>query len=241
VGGSSLQDLWRELRQTMSSRARSFGTEVELRLTGLMTSPTSDVAQAKLGQYLEEGQRLREQGHITEALISTLVGSEYYWRKHYPMRTAGLLLEASDLVYLLHEYDTSYQCLSGALHLTAEGRPSQWWEFEILGDTFLLAVSLSIVQNSALASPRIRSLRELLPKRLQSRASREDGYRIAIALRRAITRRSLSPIDAMDTIPTLRSHSEFASLYEYLMASAERYTVVRDGLIVLRHLTQRED
>jgi hypothetical protein len=225
----------------MSSRARSFGTEVELRLTGLMTSPTSDVAQSKLGQYLQESQRLREQGHVMEALISILVGSEYYWRTHHPMRAAGILLEASDLFYLLNEHDTSYQCLLGALRLAVEGRPTLWWEFEILGDVFLLAVSLSMIDNSALTSRRIHDLRELLPKRLLSRASREDGYRIAIALRRTVRRRSLSPVDALDTTPTLRSHSEFASLYEYLMASAERYIVVRDGLIVLRHLTQREE
>lgn len=225
----------------MSSRARSFGTEVELRLTGLMTSPSSDVAQSKLGQYLQESQRFREQGHLTEALVSILVGSEYYWRKHHPMRAAGLMLEASDLLYLLNEHDTSYQCLLGTLRLAAEGRPAVWWEFEILGDVFLLTVSLSITENPGLASSRIRSLRERLPKKLLSRASREDGYRIAIALRRAVRRRSLSPVDALDTTPTLRTHSEFASLYEYLMASAERYSVVRDGLVALRHLTQRED
>lgn len=239
--GPPLHDLWGELRQTMSSRSRSFGTEVELRLTGLITSPTSDVAQAKLGQYLQEGQRLREQGQLTEALISILVGSEYYWRRHVPMRAAGLLLEASDLLYLLKEHDSSYQCLLGALRLAVEGRPTLWWEFEILADTFLLTVGLSIVQNPALVSPRMRDCRELLPKKLQHRVGREDGYRTAIALRRAVRHRSLSPVDALDTTPTLRTRSEFASLYEYLMASAERYSVVRDGLIALRHLTQRED
>jgi hypothetical protein len=206
-----------------------------------MTSPTSDVAQSKLGQYLQESGCLREQGHLTEALISILVGSEYYWRKHHPMRAAGLLLEASDLLYLLDEHGGSYQCLVGALRLAVEGRPTEWWEFEIMGDVFLLAVSLSIIENPALASPRIHDLRALLPTRLQSRVSREDGYRIAIGLRRALRRRSLSPIDALDTTPTLRSHSEYASLYEYLTASAERYMLVRASLTALRHLTQRED
>jgi hypothetical protein len=225
----------------MSSRTRSFGTEVELRLTGLMTSPSSDVAQSKLGRYLQESRHLREQGHLVEALISILVGSEYYWRTHHPMRAAGLLLEASDLFYLLNEHGTSYRCLLGALGLAVEERPTLWWEFEILGDVFLLAVSLSVIDDSALTSQRIHDLREPLPKRLLFRASREDGYRIAIALRRAVHRRSLSPVDTLDTTPTLRSHSEFASLYEYLMASAERYSVVRDGLIALRHLTQSEE
>jgi hypothetical protein len=206
-----------------------------------MTSPTSDVAQSKLGQYLQESQRLREQGRLTEALISILVGSEYYWRKHHPMRAAGLLLEASDLLYLLNEHSTSYQCLLGTLRLAVEGRPTVWWEFEIIGDVFLLTVSLSIIENPALAAPRIHDLRELLPSRLQSGVSREDGYRIAVALRRALRRHSLSPVDALDTTPTLRSHSEFASLYEYLMATAERYMLVRAGLIALRHLTQCED
>ena len=84
-------------------------SESELRLTGLMTSPSPEVAKVKLGQYLQEADELRAQNKFQDALIVVLVAGEFFWRKHQPTRAAGLLLEASDLFFILQKLEASQQ------------------------------------------------------------------------------------------------------------------------------------
>lgn len=206
-----------------------------------MTSPSSEVAQAKLGKYLQEEWRLRNTNRFAEALVIVLVGGEYYWRKHRQIRAAGLLLEAADLFYLLEQEESSQRCLTAALNLIIEGRPKAWWEFEILANIFLLTACLALIENPSTLSKRIRDLRNLAPQRLQTRLQREDGYRVAITLRRTFRMRNLTPLEGLDTKPTLRSSSDFATLYEYLMGLTERYALIRDGITALRRITQPED
>ena len=225
----------------MTNQDRAFSTEVELRLTGLMTSPSLEVAKTKLGQYLQEAWQLRQRNQLSEALVIILVWAEYYWRKHQPTRSAGLLLEASDLLYLLENLQASQQVLITALNLGGQASLKNWWELEIMANVFLLMTSLLLKENPGELFKQIRDLRSSVPTRIKLRLSREDGYRIAIALRQAFRRRSFEPIDALDTRHTLRSRSEYATLHEYLMAHAERYVIIRDGLTALQRLAQLED
>jgi hypothetical protein len=206
-----------------------------------MTSPSTEVAQAKLGKYLQEEWRLRNANQLAEALVIILVSGEYYWRKHLPIRAAGLLLEAADLFHLIGQNESSQRCLTAALNLTIEGRPKSWWEYEILANIFLFAACLALTENPSSISKRIRNLRNLLTEKLQTRIPREDGYRIAITLRRTYRLRNLTLLEELDEKPTLRSSSEFSTLYEYLMGLAERYALIRDGVTTLRHITQPED
>lgn len=236
-----MQNLWRELYQELTTQHRPLATDAELRLTGLMTSPSSEIAKAKLGQYLQEAQRAREKNQLQDSLILVLVSGEYYWRKHQPTRAAGLLLEASDLFYLLQLPEISYRCLSAALDLVKKKIPLVWWEYELLGNIFLFTASLAILNAPATLSQRLTHFRKALSKTQQSQVSREDGYRVATALRRAYQRRSLVPLDELDTKTTLRSQAESTTLYEYLTGEAERYILIRDGLTALRRETQQED
>lgn len=206
-----------------------------------MTSPSFEVAQTKLGKYLQEEWRLRKTNHFAEALIIVLVGGEYYWRKHQPIRAAGLLLEAADLFHLLEQEQSSQRCLTAALNLTLEGRPKASWEFEILANIFLMTACLSLVENPPEIYKRIQNLRNMVPKKLQDRIQREDAYRVTITLRRTFRKRDLTPLEDLDTKPTIRSSSDFTTLYEYLMGLSERYTLIRDGITALRRITQPED
>ncbi|MFX1509107.1 MAG: hypothetical protein ACFFBR_02260 [Promethearchaeota archaeon] len=217
-------------------------TEAELRLTGLMTSPESEVAKTKLGQYLQEAKKLRRTKRYKDALLIVLVSAEYYWRKHQLTRAAGILLEASDLFYLDHNLVTSYRCLEVALSLMNQKARLTWWEKEMIGTLFLQAACLVIVDDPTQMSARLQDIRNLLSEKAQKARSREDGYRVAIALRRSINRRSLVPIDELETKTTLRIRSDYSTLYEYLQASSQRYAIIRDGLITLhREILQEED
>lgn len=236
-----MQHLWRELRQQLDDKESSNVTEVELRLTGLMTSPGPEVAKAKLGQYLQEARRLRQRNQLQEAAVIILVCAEYYWRKHQLTRSAGLLLEACDLFYLLNNPNASQRCLDGALDLSQKQAPLAWWEREIIGNIFLLTAAITLISDPSVLSKQLRQFRDRLPKKLQRRVSREDGYRVTIALRRAQKQHSLSPIEALDAKATYRTRSEFTTLYEYVMGMAERYSLVRDALTTFRYETQQED
>ena len=217
-------------------------TEAELRLTGLMTSPESEVAKAKLGQYLQEAKKLRRTKRYKDALLIVLVSAEYYWRKHQLTRAAGILLEASDLFYLDHNLVTSYRCLEAALSLMNQKARLTWWEKEMIGTIFLQAACLVIVDDPTQMSARLQDIRNLLSEKAQKARSREDGYRVAIAIRRSINRRSLAPIDELETKTTLRIRSDYSTLYEYLQACSQRYAIIRDGLITLhREILQEEN
>jgi len=205
-----------------------------------MTSPSREVAHAKLGQYLEESRRLREKNRLEEALVAILVGAEYYWRRHRPVRSAGLLLEAGDLFHLLERRSASQSCLQAALNLAVEGRTNQWWKFDIMATAVLLIACLALIEDPSTLSERLREIRELLPPRVLNRLRREDGYRLAITLRRSARRRDLTPLEALEVMPTRRASSEFATLREYLTSLSERYALIRDGLTALRHLAQPE-
>jgi hypothetical protein len=239
--GVSLQTLWHDLYHAIDDHQRSLVTDAELRFTGLMSSPSPEVAKEKLGQYLQEAYRLRKKNRPKNALILVLVSSEFYWRKHQPTRAAGLLLEASDLFYFIQNPVTSHQCLAAALELTIKKPSLDWWENELLGTIFLFAACLSLLERSSSINQRLNTLRNALSKKQQVQVGREDGYRVAIAIRRAVQRKSLSSIDDLDTKTTLRSQSEYTTLYEHLMGFAERYAIIRDGLTALRRKTQQED
>jgi len=234
------RSLWSELRQELVGSERSLAREVELRLTGLMSSPSHEVAHAKLGRYLQESRRLREANRLEEALVAILVGAEYYWRQHRPVRAAGLLLEAGDLFHLLGRHTASQRCLQAALTLAAEGRPDSWWKFDIMATAVLLTACLALVEDPSTLSGRLREIRETLPPRVLGRLRREDGYRVAITLRRAARRGDLTPLEALEVMPTRRASSEFTTLREYLTSLSERYALIRDGLTALRRLAQPE-
>jgi hypothetical protein len=208
---------------------------------GLMTSPGLEVAKAKLGQYLQEAIKLRNKKQYKEALVVTLVSGEYYWRQHQPTRAAGLLLEATDLFYLQNNLKAGQRCLRTALELMTQKPQLTWWENELIGNLFLLTACLSIITNTVSVSTQLSNYRNSLLKKQQARLSREDGYRVAIALRRAINRRSLAPLDNLETKTTLRSRSEYATLYEHLQGMSERYVIIRDALTALRREIHQED
>ena len=175
------------------------------------------------------------------ALVLVLVSSEFYWRKHQLTRAAGLLLEASDLFYTIQNLVTSRQCLTAALDLIIKKPGLDWWENELLGTIFLFTACLTLLETPSSINQGLNALRNTLSKKQQAQVRREDGYRIALAIRRAVQRHSLSPIDDLDTKTTLRSRSEYATLYEHLMGFAKRYVLIREGLIALRRETQQED
>ncbi|MFX1540585.1 MAG: hypothetical protein ACFFBX_07420 [Promethearchaeota archaeon] len=233
--------MWHDLYHAIDRHQHSLVTDAELRLTGLMSSPSPEVAKEKLGRYLQEAHRLRKKNQPKMALVLVVVSSEFYWRKHQPTRAAGLLLEASDLFYALQNLVTSQQCLTAALELTYKKSSLKWWENELLGTIFLFTACLTLLENPSSINQRLNALRNKLSKKQQAQVRREDGYRIALAVRRAVQRHSLSPIDDLDTKTTLRSRSEYATLYEHLKGFAERYTLIREGLTALRRETQQED
>jgi hypothetical protein len=206
-----------------------------------MTSPEPEVAKAKLGQYLQEAKKLRKQKQYKDALVIVLVSSEYFWRQHQFTKAAGLLLEAADLFYLEQRIESSQRCLRMALNLVAQTPQSYWWEKEMTGQIFLLTACLTIIEDANNLSHQLNAFRMTLSKRQQERLGREDGYRVAIAFRRAITRNSLVPIDDLDTKTTLRSRSEYATLSEYLQGLSERYVIIWDGNIALRREAHQED
>jgi hypothetical protein len=238
--GVFLQNLWRDLYKLVGNHQQSFETEAELRLTELMTSPGFDSAKAKLGQYLQEATKLREKKQYEDALIIVLVSGEYYWRQHEPTRAAGLLLEASDLFYLAQKPDASNNCLRAAFDLMAPRAQLSWWERELIGSIFLLVACLSIIVDSNSLKTQLNSFYGFLSPKQQARLRREDGYRIVIALRRAITRKSLTPIEDLDSKAPLRSRSDYSTLYEHLQGISERYVIIHDGLIALQNETQSE-
>lgn len=215
-------------------------SESELRLTGLMTSPSPEIAKVKLGQYLQEADELREQNQFQNALIVVLVAGEFFWRKHQPTRAAGLLLEASDLFFMLQKLEASQGSLNTALELIATKTPLKWWEKELFGSIFLFTASLALIENSSSISHRLSELRQTLSTKQQSQIRREDGYRVALALRKAVKQQTLSPIDDLDAKTTLRSHSEYTTLHEYLMGQAKRYVLIDKGLDALQHHIQQE-
>jgi hypothetical protein len=225
----------------MASQHEFFQTEAELRRTGLMTSPEPEVAKTKLGQYLQEAKNLRNQKKYKDALVIVLVSSEYFWRHHQSTKAAGLLLEAADLFYLEERIESSQRCLQMALDLVAQTPQFSWWEKEMAGTIFLLTACLTIIDETDNLSRQLNALRMTLSKRQQARLSREDGYRVAIALRRAIARNSLIPINDLDTKTTLRSRSEHATLSEYLQGLSERYVIIGDGVNALRLEAHQED
>lgn len=205
-----------------------------------MTSPGPEVAKVKLGQYLQEATKLRKKKQFEDALIVVLVSGEYYWRQHQPTRAAGLLLEASDLFYLAQKLDTCPRCLRAALDLMVQKTRFSWWESELMGSIFLLISCLAIIVDSNSLKIQLSNYRNALSKKQQTRLRREDGYRIALALRRAIRRKSLAPIDDLDSKPTLRSRTDYSTLYEHLQGMSERYVIIRDGLIALRRDIHQE-
>ena len=206
-----------------------------------MTSPSSEVAKVKLGQYLQEAKKLRTEKQYRYALVIVLVSGEYYWRHHLSTRAVGLLLEASDLFFLADNLVSSKKCLQAALDLMAQEPQRSWWEKELLGTIFLFLACITIFDNSSTLSAQLNNYRKTLSEKQQSRLSREDGYRVAIALRRAIGRKSLAPIEDLETKTTLRSRSEYTTLYEYLQGMSERYVIIRDGLITMRREIHQED
>jgi hypothetical protein len=237
-GGFNLQEFWRELWQQIDNQQQSYVSEAELRLQGLCSSPTSEVAYSKLGKYLQEGWRLRNVSMLTDALVAILVSAEFYWRERRCTRAAGLLLEASDLFYLLDKGATSQRCITNSLHLAVQGQPTQWWEFDIMASALLFSTCLSLIENPEILTRQFRALRASVPKRIQKRLGREDAYRVTLFLRRATRLHTLTPLAALDTISTLRSSSEFSTLYDYLTGHAERYALIRDGLTALRRIAQ---
>jgi hypothetical protein len=224
----------------VGNHQQSFETEAELRLTGLMTSPGSDLAKAKLGQYLQEATKLREKKQYEDALIIVLVSGEYYWRQHEPTKAAGLLLEASDLFYLAQKPEASNSCLRAALDLMAPRAQLSWWERELIGNIFLLVACLSIIVDSNTLKTQLNSFYSVMPKKQQARIRREDGYRITVALRRAIKHKSLASIEELDSKAPLRSRSDYSTLYEHLQGISGRYVIINDGFIALRNEIQSE-
>lgn len=205
-----------------------------------MTSPSPEIAKVKLGQYLQEADELRAQKQFQNALIIVLVASEFYWRKHQPTRAAGLLLEASDLFFMLQKLEASQRCLTTALDLITTKTLLKWWEKELFGSVFLFTASLALIESSSSISHRLSDLRQTLSVKQQSQIRREDGYRVALALRKAVKQQALTPIDDLDTKTTLRSHSDYTTLYEYLMGQAKRYVLIDNGLAALQHQIQQE-
>ncbi len=206
-----------------------------------MMSPGPEIAKVKLGRYLQEALKLRKNKQYKNALVLILVCGEYYWRQHQPTRAAGLLLEASDLFYLVRNLETSQRCLQGALDLMVQPHRLMWWEKEMIGDIFFLLACLTIIEDPITLTNRLNKYRNSLSKLQQARLRREDGYRVAIALRRAINRKSLDPINDLETKSTLRSRGKHATLFEHLEALSERYIIIQDGLIALRREIQQED
>ncbi|MFW9983521.1 MAG: hypothetical protein ACFFCB_02195 [Candidatus Odinarchaeota archaeon] len=206
-----------------------------------MTSPSPEIAKVKLGQYLQEADGLRAQNEYQNALIVVLVAGEFFWRKHQPTRAAGLLLEASDLFFMLQKYEASQGSLNTALELITTKTPLKWWEKELFGSIFLFTAALALIENSSSISHRLSDLRQSLSEKQQSQIRREDGYRVALALRKAVKQQVFSPIDDLDTKTTLRSHSDYTTLYEYLMGQAKRYVLIDKGLAALQHHIQQED
>ncbi len=233
--------MWHDLYKEADNQQHAGSKIAELRLTGLMTSPGPEVAKTKLGQYLQEAERLRNKNQYRAALIIVLVSGEYYWRKHQPTRAAGLLLEASDLFYLLENLEASHRSLSAALNLTARKPSRTWWENELMGNIFLLATCLMIIDDPSSISRHFSNFRNVLSTKQRSQISREDGYRVASAMRRAILRKSYAVIEELDTKTTLRIRSEYATLYEHLLGLTERYVLIRNGLITLQRFIQQED
>lgn len=239
--GVSLQNLWRDLYGEISPQQKAFQTEAELRLTGLMTSPEPEVAKTKLGQYLQEAKKLRKQKQYKDALVIVLVSSEYFWRQHQSTKAAGLLLEAADLFYLEERIESSQRCLRMAFDLVVQTPQSNWWEKEMTGTIFLFTACLTLIDDTDNLNHQLNMLRTTLSKKQQERLGREDGYRVAIAFRRVITRNSQVPIDDLDTKTTLRSRSEYATLSDYLQGLSERYVIIRDGVIALRREAHQEE
>jgi hypothetical protein len=234
----TLQEFWRELWQQINDQQQSYVSEAELRLRGLLSSPSSELAYSKLGNYMQESWRLRSASMTTDALVATLVSAEFYWREHRFTRTAGLLLEASDLFYLLEKRGASQECITTALHLAVQGQPTQWWEFDIIANTILFTACLSLIENPENLAKQFRELRALIPEKMRKRVGREDAYRVTLFLRRATRIQTLTPIITLDTISTLRCSSDFSSLHDYLTGHAERYALIRDGLEALRRRVQ---
>jgi hypothetical protein len=206
-----------------------------------MTSPEPEVAKTKLGQYLQEAKKLRNQKRYKDALVIVLVSSEFFWRQHQSTKAAGLLLEAADLFYLEERIENSLRCLRMALDLVAQTPQSNWWEKEMAGTIFLLAACLTLIDDTDNLSQQLNTFRTTLSKKQQERLGREDGYRVAIALRRVIARNSIVPIDDLDVKTTLRSRSEYTTLSEYLQGLSERYVIIKDGVIALRREAHQED
>ncbi len=175
---------------------------------------------------------------LADALVAILVSAEFYWHKHRYTRAAGLLLEASDLFYLLDKCATSQRCITTALQLAIQEQPMHWWEFDIMANALLFSTCLSLIENPEGLAAQFRTLRASVPKRIQKRLSREDAYRVTLFLRRAVRLHTLTPLTTLDTICTLRSSSEFSTLHDYLAGHAERYALIRDGLTALQRLVQ---
>lgn len=205
-----------------------------------MTSPSPEIATVKLGQYLQEANELRAQNQFQNALIVVLVAGEFFWRKHQPTRAAGLLLEASDLFFMLQKLEASQGSLNTALELIATKMPLKWWEKELFGSIFLFTASLALIENSSSITQRLSDLRQTLSAKQQVQIRREDGYRVALAIRKAVKQQVLSPIDDLDTKTTLRSRSDYTTLYEYLMGQAKRYVLIDKGLVALQRHIQQE-
>jgi len=206
-----------------------------------MTSPSSEIAKKKLGQYLQDANRLRRENQIPAALVVVLVSGEYYWRKHLPTRAAGLLLEACDLFFLINDLTSCQQCLDVALELLLSKPNLRWWESELLGDLFLFLACVAVLEDFSTISQRLTDSRNRLSVKLQSQISREDGYRVAIALRRVIQRKSLAPLDELDSNTTLRSRSKYSTLYEHLLGLANRYALIQESLMLLQNTIQPEN
>jgi hypothetical protein len=236
-----LQNFFRQLWEELDDEEIVSSNEIELKFTDLMTSLNSDAVQIKLGQYLQDARRLRENNQFRKALSIVLVVAEYYWRKHQPFRAAGLLLEAGDLFYLIQQNELSTRCLDAAFTLASSPPPRQWWEFEILASLVLFNAALALVETPSELSKRIRTLRNALPDPLRVKLGRQDGYRIAITFRRAYRSRSMHPINSLDMKLTTRKNAETDTLYEYLMNLTERYALIQDGLRALRQLMQDEE
>ena len=205
-----------------------------------MTSPSTEIAKTKLGQYLQEANRLRGENQISAALIIVLVSGEYYWRKHQPSRAAGLLLEACDLFFLINNLRACQQCLDAALELLITKPNLTWWESELLGDVFLFLACMALLDDFSTISKRLTDSRNRLSVKLQSHISREDGYRVAVALRRVIQRKSVDPLDELDSNTTLRSRSKHTTLYEHLLGLANRYALVQESLTRIQSAIKQE-
>jgi hypothetical protein len=199
-----------------------------------------EMSKVKLGQYLREADEFRSQERYQPALILILVAGEFYWRKHHPTRAAGLLLEASDLFYVLQQPEASQLCLSIALDLITTQATLKWWEKELFGSIFLFAAALAVLENPSSIRSRINELRQTLSKKQQSQIRREDGYRVSILFRKAVKQESLAPIEDLDTKSTVRQHSEYTTLHEYLLGQTERYTLIKDGLAALQSEISQE-